>query len=436
MRSSRHRYANDWKLRELGDCLSLLRNGISKEQNRDGRGLPVTRIETIATGKVDQQRVGFVAGLSDSEIARYRLQPGDILFSHINSEPQIGRTAVYEGVPSLLLHGMNLLLLRAAPGIDPLFLHFVLSHLREEGAILALAGRAVGQSSVNQGRLRLLQLPVPRLEEQRQIASLLLTVQLAIERQERLIGLAAELKKALMHKVFTEGPRGQPVKQTEIGPVPETWTGSRLEAIARFSSGGTPSREVDEYWTGGTIPWVKTTEIAYCTITNTEECVTQAGLDNSSAKVFPAGTLLMAMYGQGVTRGRVGILGIDAATNQACAAIIPRSEEEVSTGFLYYFLEFHYENLRQRGHGANQTNLSLTLLKQFPVYYPRREEQQTIIEALRAVDEKRVIHDRERTAFTTLFRTLLQQLMTAQIRVHDLDLSALEESELESVVAA
>jgi type I restriction enzyme S subunit len=279
-----------------------------------------------------------------------------------------------------------------------------------------------------------LEIAMPPLDEQRQIAAVLSAVQRAIERQERLIARTAELKKALMHKLFAEGLRGQPVKQTEMGPVPETWTESRLEAIARFSSGGTPSREVDEYWIGGTIPWVKTTEIAYCTITETEECITQAGLDNSSAKVFPAGTLLVAMYGQGVTRGRVGILGIEAATNQACAAIMPRSEEEVSSGFLYYFLEFHYENLRQRGHGANQTNLSLTLLKQFPVYYPTHREQQTIIAALRAVDEKRAIHDRERIAFTTLFRSLLHQLMTAQIRVHELDLSALEEAVPESAV--
>jgi type I restriction enzyme S subunit len=127
------------------------------------------------------------------------------------------------------------------------------------------------------------------------------------------------------------------------------------------------------------------------------------------------------------------MLGIAAATNQACAAITPHSEEELSTGFLYYFLEFHYENLRQRGHGANQTNLSMMLLKQFPVYYPKHREQQAIIAVLRAVDEKRVIHERERAALTALFHTVHRQLITAQIRVRDLNLSALEETEQEPV---
>jgi type I restriction enzyme S subunit len=389
----------------------------------------VTRIETIASGRIDQQRVGFAEGLTASEVARYRLQGGDILFSHINSEPQIGRTAVYVGVPSLLLHGMNLLMLRPAPGVEPFFLHFLLSHLRDTGTMLALAGRAVGQSSINQGRLRSLQIRIPELEEQQRISALLSAVQRAIERQERLIALTAELKKALMHKLFTEGTRGELLKQTEIGAVPETWTESRLGTVARFSSGGTPSREVSEYWTGGTIPWVKTTEINYETITETEERITEAGLNNSSAKIFPVGTLVMAMYGQGVTRGRVGILGIAAATNQASAAIMPHSEEEVSTVFLYHFLEFHYEYLRQRGHGANQTNLSLTLLKQFPVYYPKHREQLGIVAVLRAVDEKRAIHERERIVLIALFRNLLHQLMTAQIRVHDLDPSVLDEAQ-------
>jgi len=384
----------------------------------------VTRIETIASGRIDEQRVGFADDLSGSEIARYRLQPGDILFSHINSEPQVGRTAVYEGVPSLLLHGMNLLLLRTAPGVDSLFLHFLLSHLRDNGTMRALAGRAVGQSSINQGRLRSLQISVPELQEQRQIAAVLSAVQRAIERQERLIFLTIELKKALMHELFTDA--GEPSRQTEIGQVPQAWTESDLGTIARLSSGGTPSREVSAYWTAGTIPWVKTTEIDYCTITETEEQITEAGLSNSSAKVFPVGTLLIAMYGQGLTRGRVAVLGIPAATNQACAAVMPLSEEEVSTGFLYYFLEFHYENLRQRGHGANQKNLSLALLKQFPVYYPKCSRQQVIVAALRAVDLKQTIHERERASLTALFRTLLGQLMTAQTSINDLDLSALE----------
>lgn len=421
-----------WETRPLMNCLALLRNGLAKEQNKEGRGLPITRIETIASDRINPLKVGFVDGLTEDDIAKYQLEPGDILFSHINSEPQIGRTAIYEGTPSKLLHGMNLLLLRPSKSVDARFLNFALMYLRHSGTTLALASRAVGQSSINQGRLRTLQIPFPQIDEQRRIARLLSAVQHAIGRQERLIVLTVGLKNTLMHKLFTQGTCGEPLKQSEIGPVPKSWVESRLGTIARFSSGGTPSRDVSNYWAGGTIPWVKTTEIDYCTITTTEERITQTGLDNSSAKVLPAGTLLLAMYGQGITRGRVAILGIDAATNQACAAIRPHSEDEISTAFLYHFLEFHYEALRQRGHGANQMNLSMTLLKEFPVCYPKRDEQDRIVQALRALDTKVNIHQGYTTQLGTLFRSLLHQLMTAQVRVHELDLSPLDDLEVEA----
>lgn len=292
-----------------------------------------------------------------------------------------------------------------------------------------LLGKRYGgaQPNISQTVIQSTNVLYPPLEEQRRIANLLSAVQRAIEQQGRLIGLTGELKKALMNELFTKGTRGESLKLTEIGPVPESFRGSRLGKIARLSSGGTPRRDVSEYWVGGNIPWVKTGEIDYRSITATEEQITQAGLAHSSAKILPAGTLLVAMYGQGITRGRVAILGIDAATNQACAAITPQSEAEISTGFLYYYLEFHYEDLRLRGHGANQANLSMTLLKQFPVYYPSREKQDRIVEVLRAIDAKLEIHERNQAALKSLFRVLLHQLMIAQIRVHNLDLSALDD---------
>ncbi|MBI4026087.1 MAG: restriction endonuclease subunit S [Verrucomicrobia bacterium] len=242
----------------------------------------------------------------------------------------------------------------------------------------------------------------------------------ALEQQERLIALTTELKKALLHQLFTQGLRGEPQKQTEIGLVPQSWEVVRLGDVAKLQSGGTPARDKLEYWNGGDIPWVKTGEIDYLVIDTTEEMITPKGLENSAAKVFPKGTLLIAMYGQGVTRGRVGLLGIDAATNQACAAITPHDEMKVSTRFIYHFLEFHYEDLRQMGHGANQRNLNAALIKGFRFSFPKPDEQARIVEALGVLNTKLTLHQSKHAALTALFRTLLHQLMTAQLRVHDI----------------
>jgi type I restriction enzyme S subunit len=241
-------------------------------------------------------------------------------------------------------------------------------------------------------------------------------VQRAIEAQERIIQATTELKTALMHKLFTEGLRHEPQKQTEIGPVPESWEVAKVGNLTKIQSGGTPARGVPENWSGGTIPWVKTGEINYCVIKATEEKITPVGLRNSAARLYPAGTLLMAMYGQGITRGRVGLLGIEATTNQACASITPTDEQKLSSVFLYYYFQYHYENLRNLGHGANQRNMNAALIRSFPISFPKTREQVVVVSVLESLDAKCELHDRKREQLQDLFRTLLHELMTAKAR--------------------
>ena len=133
----------------------------------------------------------------------------------------------------------------------------------------------------------------------------------------------------------------------------------------------------------------------------------------------------MAMYGQGVTRGKVAMLGIEAATNQACVAFFPTNG--LRSEFLYYFFEYKYEYIRNLGHGANQKNLSAEILKGMTIAYPQSvDEQDDIVEKLNSVNHKLALHGRRHAALSDLFRTLLHQLMTAQVRVNDLDLSVLQ----------
>ena len=355
--------------------------------------------------------------------ARKIVHTGDVLFATVR--PTLKRVAL---VPERLhdqIASTGYIILRAdSAKLDSRYLYFRLltddfiTRMRE-------LERGASYPAVRDTDVLNENIPIPPLPEQRKIAEVLGVVQRGIEQQERLLQLTAELKKTLLHQLFTQGLRGEPQKQTEIGPVPESWEVAKIGDVAKLQSGGTPARDASEYWQGGTIPWVKTGEIDYCVIWGTGERITPAGMANSAAKLFPEGTLLMAMYGQGVTRGRVAILGIEAATNQACAAITPRDEARVSSRFLYYFLEYQYENLRKLGHGANQRNMNAALIRGFPVSFPTPVDQNKIISALSALDVKSAIHQRKHSAFSDLFRTLLHQLMTAQIRVHDLDLSVL-----------
>lgn len=166
--------------------------------------------------------------------------------------------------------------------------------------------------------------------------------------------------------------------------LPDGWHRSTLGEIARITSGGTPDRSEPSYW-GGSVPWVTTGEIQFNTITDTAEKITEAGLKNSSAKLFPPGTLLMAMYGQGKTRGQVAKLAIEACTNQNSAAIL--LHEGHDPDFYFHFLSWKYDEIRDFGHSGGVSHLNAGLLKQIAVPVAPVKEQQRIAQILSAWDE-------------------------------------------------
>ena len=150
-----------------------------------------------------------------------------------------------------------------------------------------------------------------------------------------------------------------------------------LGDIAFMTSGGTPSSKISAYYENGTIPWVRSGELENGAIRDTEIKITQAGLDNSSAKIFPRGTLLIALYG--ATIGKLAYLDIDACTNQAVCGIF--ENDKVSLKYLYYFLLFHRPDLVKQGVGGAQSNISQTILKKLMVYYPVDKTEQLRIVA-------------------------------------------------------
>lgn len=172
-------------------------------------------------------------------------------------------------------------------------------------------------------------------------------------------------------------------KQTEVGVIPEDWDAKRLGELAAITAGGTPSRANPLYWNGD-IPWITTTEVDSHTIDNAEQFITKEGLNNSAAKMLPPGTLLMALYGQGKTRGKVGVLGIEAATNQACAAI--SLHRGVFGNFVLHFLRSQYEAIRNLSNTGSQENLNNSLVRSIQIRLPPEAEQEAIAEALNDAD--------------------------------------------------
>lgn len=201
---------------------------------------------------------------------------------------------------------------------------------------------------------------------------------------------------------------------TSAGSLPSGWEIHRLGQISRVYSGGTPSRGNKTYWNGD-IPWATTAEVDFGYIRSTKERITQPGLENSAAKVAPPGTLLIAMYGQGKTRGKTAVLDIHAAMNQACAAVEPSAE--ISTRFLFHFLKASYDNIRGMSNAGGQENLSGEIVKKIPVVVPTRAEQDRISDVL---DDSDALIDRLERLIAkkqAIKQGLMQQLLTGKTRL-------------------
>ena len=310
---------------------------------------------------------------------------------------------------------------------DPLFVSLFMQALYSSGATETLQRATTGIRNLDWTEYLNFAIPEIDIAAQRLVASGINRVRQAYRFEEQLIALTQELKRTTMHKFFSRGLCGEAQKDREIGLVPEGWHVEAIGTHFLVGSGGTPSRANARFWQGGQIPWVKTTEVKYNVITETEEHITADGLANSAAKMLPAGTLLMAMYGQGVTRGKVAILGIDAACNQACASMNRRADGQIEPRYLFHFLTYRYEDIRSFAHGGQQQNLNLDIVRDLQIAFPRNEEQQTAIaRVLDAIDTKIGLHRRKKAVLEELFRSLLHKLMTDEIRVTELDLSALE----------
>ena len=199
-------------------------------------------------------------------------------------------------------------------------------------------------------------LPIPPISRQREIVAEYETLTSRIRLNERLISSLESAAQTLYRRTFVDN-----IDPTRLPP---GWrTGTLGEFCVKMTSGGTPSRSRGEYWNSPDYPWVKTGEVQNNVILETEEYISRTGLENSSAKLVPAGTVVMAMYG--ATAAQVGYLNFAATTNQACCNMICSTKEE--SAFLFFHLRFHQDEIKRMAIGGAQENLSQDLIAKLPI---------------------------------------------------------------------
>ncbi|MFN7221881.1 MAG: N-6 DNA methylase [Burkholderiales bacterium] len=327
---------------------------------------PETRVSFVPMADLNEHRISFQPSdekqLSEVSASYTYFEDNDVLLAKVTPCFENGKAGIARGLLNGIGFGSSeFYVLRSNDQVMPEWVYFCVMHpLFRDAAVAQMTGTG-GLQRVPRDYVENFQIPLPPLEVQKEIVA-------EIEGYQKVIdGARAVLDNYRPH--------------ISVNP---DWPMVALGDICTIRSGGTPDRSNESYWNGN-IPWVTTTLINYSVIERANEFITEAGLRSSAAWVVPSGTVLMAMYGQGVTRGRVAILGIDAAVNQACA-VFELKDANLDNGYLYRILQSRYEDLRgiSDARGGNQSNLSAQLLKDYCIPLPPIGSQLAIVAEIEA----------------------------------------------------
>lgn len=298
---------------EFGSLFEFIRNGMNVKQDKSGDGLPISRIETIWNSNVDPQRVGY-AGLSDADCKGWLLEHGDILFSHINSVEHIGKCAVYEGVPSKLIHGMNLLCLRCDLNkLVPSYAKYLIRSPGFRGKLGSYINKAVNQASVSIGNLKSILVDVPSIPEQRRIAAILDQADALRAKRREVLAQLDRLAQAIFLEMF-----GDPATN------PKKWLSKTLTEVCHCYSGGTPSKENKAYWSGE-VPWFSAKDLKKSDLFESQDCISKSVIESTSLKLLPENTVVVVVRGMILAHTfPVSVLRVKASINQDLKALLPR----------------------------------------------------------------------------------------------------------------
>jgi type I restriction enzyme S subunit len=366
-------------LRDAADIAAGITLG-RKTTETDLVSVPYLRVANVQDGRLNLTTVTHVAA-TRKEIAKWRLEDGDLLLTEGGDLDKLGRGTCWREQLPLCIHQNHIFRLRLHKDrYDPDFVSLQVGSPYGKAYFFAHAKKTTGIASINQQVLGSFPLLSPALKEQRKIA-ISLKDQLAAAEDARQAALAQlndskRLIPALLSATFDH------LDDAEWRPIGE---------VAKTTSGTTPSRGRKDLWEPPLHPWVRTGEVAFKPINQTEESVSAKALAECSLTLLPAGTVLVAMYGQGKTRGQSALLNVSATTNQACFAILPSAA--LDPEYLQFWLRHSYIALRSLSdaRGGNQSNLNGALMNAFEVpllpLKKQREIARLIRQAIAEADE-------------------------------------------------
>lgn len=417
-------------------------SGISTKPDQAGHGAPFLSFSTVFNNYFVPEFLPDLMDISQKEKETYSIQEGDIFLTRTSETlNELGMSCVaIKNFPESSFSGF---LKRLRPKHDNItYAKFMAFYLRSNLFRKTMTNNAIMtlRASLNEQIFSYLDLILPEYEQQKKIGEVLFRLNQKIELNNRINVELEQMAKTIYDYWFVQFDfpisaeyaasvgqselEGKPYKSSggkmvwidELKrEVPEGWEVKRLKEISLTGSGGTPLSTNPEYYENGNIPWINSGEVNAPFIINAKKFISQAGLNNSSAKLFSKGTILMAMYG--ATAGQVSLVDIEASTNQAICFIIPK--EEKFTEYLKFSLHQMYDYLVKLSSGSARDNLSQDKIKDLHILIPKSDHIDSFHQICNVTFEKTLSNLKENQKLKELRDWLLPMLMNGQVKVGD-----------------
>lgn len=399
------------KLKDV--CISIY-DGDHQAPPKVNKGVPFVTISNITnTNQFDFSNTMFVPQeYYDSLDSKRKAKEGDILYSVVGS---FG-IPVYIKTDTQFVFQRHIAILR--PNRDKIVPEFLYYTMLNRDFYMKADAVAIGaaQRTISLTALRNMEIKIPYIETQNKIAKVLSAYDDMIANNQKQIKLLEEAAQRLYKEWFVDlrFPGYEDVKI--VDGVPEGWNRKQISDVCfRINAGGTPSRSKTDYWNNPSVKWYKTGELQDCWLIDSDEYISDDGLKNSSAKLFPKHTIIMAIYAS-PTLGRLGILSSEAACNQAALCLIA-NEEYVSWQWLYHKLYELRDEFNAVAKGAGQQNISADVVKKKEIIVPQTNIMKQFTEVVSKLFEKRLILQSQSLKLREVRDRLLPKLMSGEIEV-------------------
>lgn len=388
----------DWEVKKLGEVCEVIagQSPEGKYYNNLGEGLPFYQGKKEFTDKYLGEPTTWTTNVTkeaqkDDVLMSVRAPVGPINFS-----------------TQKICIGRGLAAIRASKMIDKDFLfNFLLKH---ENELVGNAGAVF--NSINKTQIENIKIPVPPLPEQKRIVAILdeafESIIKAKENAERNLKNAKEIFESYLQSVFKNKGEG--------------WEEKRLGEICDLMTGGTPSRNKQEYFDGGEIKWLVSGDVNLGEINDCDGRITELGMKNSNAKYLPVNSVIIALNGQGKTRGTVAMLRTKATCNQSLVSIHPKDINKIHSEYIYYNLNNRYEEIRKitGDTGNDRRGLNMSLIKNIQIPYPRSLiEQQRFITKFKALSAEtkklEAIYEKKLAYLEELKKSFLQKAFNGEL---------------------